>query len=125
MTRFVQSCLNHPDSFRFLREDRLLEQNEFKAVFKDGNRAGGKHLSLVYKPNGRGTPRLGLAVAKRFVKTAVKRNLIKRQVRESFRLNKSKIGGFDIVLLVRPSVAKADRREIRETIDRLWRKMKK
>ena len=108
----------------FKREDRLLEQQQFKSVFQDGCRAGGKHLSLVYKPNGRGTPRLGLAVAKRFVKTAVKRNLIKRQVRESFRLNKFKIGGFDIVLLIRPSVATADKKEIRQSIDRLWCKLK-
>jgi ribonuclease P protein component len=68
---------------------------------------------------------LGLAIAKRFVKTAVKRNQIKRQVRESLRQRLSEIGGFDVVLLVRQGIAKADKREIRETIDHLWRKLKK
>jgi ribonuclease P protein component len=66
-----------------------------------------------------------LAIAKKFVKTAVKRNQIKRQIRESMRLHLSEIGGFDVVLLVRPGIAKADKREIRKTIDHMWSKLKK
>lgn len=70
-----------------------------------------------------GHPRLGMAISRKNVKRAVKRNLIKRQLRESFRLQRAIIGDFDVVVLARPGVDRLTRYELREQIDECWQKI--
>jgi ribonuclease P protein component len=54
------------------------------------------------RPNGLGHPRLGLTVPRRVGK-AVRRNRLKRLLREAFRLNQHELPqGMDYVVLVRP-----------------------
>lgn len=65
-------------------------------------------------------PRLGMAVSKRHARRAVRRNSIKRQIRESFRLCANRLGPLDIVVLTRPSVAEEDPRNLRKEIDQLF-----
>lgn len=56
-------------------------------------------LFQVYaRPNGLDHPRLGLVVGKKVAKRAVRRNYIKRTVREWFRLNQHQLGGMDYVV---------------------------
>jgi ribonuclease P protein component len=45
--------------------------------------------------------RLGLIVAKRHLKQAVKRNYIKRAIRESFRQHQERLSGLDLVVLLK------------------------
>lgn len=49
-------------------------------------------------------PRFGVVVGKKQVKSAVRRNLIKRLARENFRLRRNSLAGYDLVLrlLIRP-----------------------
>ncbi len=70
-----------------------------------------------------GHPRLGMAISKKNVKRAVKRNLIKRQLRESFRLHQAIIGDFDVVVLAKPGSDRLPRHELRNEIDGCWRKI--
>lgn len=72
-----------------------------------------------------GHPRLGMAISRKNVKHAVKRNLVKRQLRESFRLHQAIIGDFDVVVLARPGIDKLTRHEVREQIDGCWQKVAK
>ena len=72
-----------------------------------------------------GHPRLGMAISRKNVKLAVKRNLIKRQLRESFRLHQAIIGHFDVVVLARPGVDRLGRQELRAQIDDCWQKIAK
>lgn len=69
-------------------------------------------------------PRLGLLVGKKKVKKAVKRNKIKRIVRESFRLNKYNLTGLDIVFISQFGIDKIMPKEIKLTLDRQWLKLK-
>lgn len=75
--------------------------------------------------NDLGHPRLGMAISRKNVRRAVKRNLIKRQLRESFRLQQAIIGDFDVVVLARPGVDRLPRHELREQINECWRKIEK
>ena len=72
-----------------------------------------------------GRPRLGMAISRKSVRRAVKRNLIKRQLRESFRQHQAIIGHFDIVVMARPGVDSLSRQELREQIDECWQKIAK
>lgn len=54
----------------------------------------------MFIPNSLGIPRLGMVIAKRFIKAAVKRNRLKRLIRDAFRRMKAEIGAFDLVVLI-------------------------
>lgn len=110
---------------RFSRSARLLRPAEFKHVFSGACKVGGRYLTLLARANDLGFPRLGLAISRKNVKTAVGRNLIKRQARESFRLHQATIGSFDVVILGKPGVARLSRREIRALIDEYWQELAK
>ena len=115
-----------PEACRdFNRQLRLLRPAEFKQVFSNACKVGSKHLTMLAIINQLGHPRLGMAISKKNVKHAVKRNLVKRQLRESFRLHQAIIGDFDVVVLARPGVDKLSRGELREQIDHCWQKIVK
>ena len=54
---------------------------------------------VLAKSNHRQHPRLGLAITKKKIRTAVARNRLKRIIRESFRHHKDSLKGLDIVVL--------------------------
>lgn len=72
-------------------------------------------------PNDLSLARLGVIVAKRHVKNAVRRNLIKRLIRESFRLNQEALSGFDLVVLAREGLKKdVSRQDLIRYLRRHW-----
>ncbi|MEK6598716.1 MAG: ribonuclease P protein component [Deltaproteobacteria bacterium] len=73
--------------YSFTKAERILKNKDFISVRKQGKRLASKGLVLFLKTNNLGIRRLGLAVSSK-VGGAVKRNRIKRLLRELFRLNK-------------------------------------
>jgi len=55
-------------------------------------------FQVFARENGLGHARVGLVVGKKVAKRAVRRNYIKRTVREWFRLNQHQLGGMDYVV---------------------------
>jgi ribonuclease P protein component len=87
--------------FVFPKKARLKVRGEFDAVFKGGKKAVGKAFVIYARPNELGFNRLGLAVGKK-AGNAVRRNRIKRMIREAFRLETPSLpAGFDIVCIPR------------------------
>lgn len=84
-----------------------------------------KFFLILTKKNKYNYPRLGLIVAKKNVKLAVKRNRIKRIVRESFRNNKDLIKNIDIVFIAKPGIDKLSSKELRNKIENQWEKLQK
>jgi ribonuclease P protein component len=107
----------------FDRSLRLVLSAEFKHVFANPCKAGGRFLTLLAKRNELDHPRLGLAISRKHVKTAVGRNRIKRQTRESFRLYQDIIGNFDVVVMAKPGVDKIDQRLLRAQLDKQWQEL--
>ncbi len=105
----------------FSTDQRLRKSADFEAVFKNTTvRVSGKYLLLLAKTNELDHPRLGIVVAKKNVSSAVQRNRIKRNLRESFRHNKSRLAGFDLVVLCRRGIDNLDNGSIRLAIAELW-----
>jgi ribonuclease P protein component len=90
-------------AFRFQLHERLRSSAEYQQVKRCGKRLRARHFGVNVAVNGLPHHRLGLVVQKRFW-GAVKRNRIKRCLREWFRLNKSLIAlpGKDIVIVAHP-----------------------
>lgn len=96
-------------SNRFGKDKRLLCASDYRAVFGDAElRSGQKEFLLLARGNSRGYHRLGLAVAKKHVRLATRRNRIKRGAREAFRQLPETSPGLDIIFLTRPGAANMD-----------------
>ncbi|BFM04679.1 hypothetical protein Psyaliredsea_33260 [Psychrobacter alimentarius] len=87
---------------RFTKEQRLLTPAAFREVFDAPDRKlHQSHLMAFVRANTEEKPRMGMAITKRKVPTAVARNLIKRQIREQFRTKAFNIENKDIVFIVK------------------------
>jgi ribonuclease P protein component len=92
----------------FPKHLRLLRRAEFRRVYEEGLRRSTSLCTVFLRPNGLTHSRLGITVPTR-VGNAVKRNRIKRRLREIFRLNRPVIpGGWDIVVNPRAQAAEAE-----------------
>ena len=87
--------------FRLPRQARLRKTEEFQHVYRDGQRAGDGHLLVFAAPNAFGRTRVGVSVSRKHGK-AVRRNRLKRLLREAFRLSQHDLpAGLDLILIPR------------------------
>lgn len=107
--------------FCFPRQVRLLTAGDYQTVFNNTSSKvfAGEFLLLATKRNDN-QARLGLIVAKKNEKRAVGRNRIKRLVRDSFRHNKDKLAGYDIVFLARQGIKELDNPTLSKRVEKAW-----
>ncbi len=109
---------------RFGSENRLRTPEAYKSLFASGKRTGDQHFLFIYGKNNLSYARLGLAVPKKNIRLATKRNRIKRLIRESFRSHKSLLKGLDIIVLVRRQPDTDCKSKNRNRLDRNWKIIK-
>src|SRR5690348_11117924 len=86
----------------FPKTRRLRTREEFSAVYDAKVRESRGPLMIYARPNGLEYPRLGLSTSRK-VGTAVRRNRIRRLLREAFRhLQHDLPAGYDLLIVVRP-----------------------
>ena len=113
-------------SARFTKQQRLLTPAAFREVFDAPERKlHQSHLMAFVRTNTHEQPRVGMAITKRKVPTAVARNLIKRQIREHFRIKSLKLESKDIVFIVKKSVKGLDSKELKNEINNIFKKIEK
>ena len=90
--------------FFLTKADRILKRHEFIALSKSGRRIQNEHFIAIFAAAERSRSRLGITVTKKVGK-AVKRNRIKRFVREFFRLNRRRYSGkWDINIIAKRQI---------------------
>ncbi|MFQ5807076.1 MAG: ribonuclease P protein component [Phycisphaerae bacterium] len=105
------------ENFSFSHRRRLRRQSAFKRLLREGKRAGDQRLQVWARPNDLGYSRFGVIVGRKHG-SAVRRNRIKRVLREAFRLSRAALPrGLDIACAPRVG----GETELRETIESLRR----
>ncbi len=118
----------------FGKDLRLLNANDFKAVFDDAPfRASHQHLLILARTNpalnapvlsdDAMCPRIGLVIAKKNIPLAVQRNRIKRIARETFRQQQDKLSGIDAVVLARRNLDSLDNAELHSLFNKQWQRV--
>jgi ribonuclease P protein component len=97
-----------PKDERFPRSHRLLRRSEFIRIQQQGKRVHTAHFVILVMRGPSSAARLGITAGRR-VGCAVRRNRIKRVVREVFRRNRELFpDDCDVVLVARPGADRLD-----------------
>ena len=113
----------------FPKTRRLLTSTAFKGVFDHVDKKFYTKGILVLVKKNKALeepsavnlpPRLGLVVSKKNVSLSSNRNIFKRSIRESFRINQQLLQGLDIVVLVRKDIIEIDRKSLWQALNQLW-----
>lgn len=103
------------------RSARLLTGGDFRRVFaRPLFSVSCRRFLMLAAANGGEGPRLGLAIAKRRIPTAVGRNRIKRLARESFRRRRERLPSLDLVVQARAGAGELANRDIMARLDSLF-----
>lgn len=99
--RAEKDCQLKLFSRRLLKDHLVRKGWEFERVYRGGKRLHGEGFTLICLPNQTKSSRLGISVHRK-IRGAVKRNRIKRIIREAFRVEREQFpAGMDIVFAVR------------------------
>ena len=105
----------------FTPAQRLHNKSEFDRVYKDARRFADALFAIFVRANDGPGARLGLSIAARIIGGAVRRNHLKRLIRESFRYHHHELPAVDIVINARAGARDADNESIVRSLERHWR----
>ena len=91
-------------------------------MFEDPVRSSDRYFSVLARARAQGVSqaRLGLAVAKKRIRRANRRNRVKRLVRESFRENQDRLAGLDLVVIATATADREPGTVLRGSLGRHW-----
>ncbi|HHY83283.1 MAG TPA: ribonuclease P protein component [Clostridiales bacterium] len=98
---------------------RLRKKSDFQSTYKKGRSLGHPLLVMIYRKTNKSDIRVGFSITKKFGK-AVKRNRIKRQLREIVRSQLNKLNpGYDIIFVVRKEAGEASFKDLESAVNNL------
>ena len=112
--------------FELDKTARLTGKNRFSRVFRTRRVHANRFFLIHYarelaaSESGSGA-RLGITVSRKVHASAVQRNRIRRQIRESFRLRRQCLINTDYVVRARPAAAQLDNAALRQALNELWK----
>lgn len=105
----------------FGKQHRLRRRREFRRVFGRSDKPVCEAAFVVhYCANTLGRPRLGLAISRKVSGNAVRRNKVRRIVKESFRLCIPQLDALDFVVTGRAKLAEYSARELADMLVHAW-----
>ncbi|HLD46590.1 MAG TPA: ribonuclease P protein component [Desulfobaccales bacterium] len=109
---------NPKGTARFPKAARLRHRQEFLRAQAQGKRFHTRHFGVTLAPMAEGHPRLGLVATRRLGK-AVRRNRVKRLLREFFRRHRTTLPAFDLVIMAKKGAAALEYHQVEEELGRL------
>lgn len=92
--------MSAPQAHTLPKEERLCGKTTVSALISDGKWGTTEHLRFCWAAGREtGRNRILVSVPKRFFKRAVRRNLLKRRIREAYRLQKERLGAAGVDLM--------------------------
>ena len=100
--------------------EKVLKSVEYRTIVKGGKSKNTEHFKVFVWPNGVSKRRLGITASRR-VGSAVKRNRIKRLLREFFRLHKSCLPpSSDLLFIAKPGADRLDYTQLCEELKKVF-----
>ncbi|QCI18587.1 ribonuclease P protein component [Buchnera aphidicola] len=107
-------------NYFFKKKSRLLKSINFKYVFKKYYIQKKVEIVVLGRPNLLGYPRLGISISRKNIKYAYKRNIIKRLIRETFRLLQHKLISMDFIVIAKKNIIFLSNKNIINILENLW-----
>lgn len=110
--------------FSYPRRLRLLTGRDFQSVFDDVQlKVPDQSLLILSRPNNLDQARIGFVISKKNVRLAVKRNRVRRIIRESFRLNQHNLPAVDIIILARKGLGEMENQDVHKLMKKCWSRL--
>ena len=109
---------NPKGTARFTKAARLRHRQEFLRAQAQGKRFHTRHFGVTLAPMAEDQPRLGLVATRRMGK-AVRRNRVKRLLREFFRRHQTGLPAFDLVIMAKKGASSLGYHQVEEELGRL------
>ena len=103
-----------------MRSERLLHSEDYRRTIENRCRSDDQLFTVYAAKRKTGNARLGITVSRRVSIKAVRRNRLKRRVRESFRNHKKPLAGLDLVVIARQEANKTGRLEVDQSLLGHW-----
>jgi len=110
---------SNPGGLWVKKQFRLRKRSDFNYTYRKGKSLANYCLVLIYRKTNDKVTRVGFSISKKFG-SAVKRNRIKRQLREIYasKINNIK-AGYDLIFVVRKGAKDADFHRLKNQMENL------
>ena len=106
-----------------MRSERLLHSEDYRRTIANRCRSDDQLFTVYWAKQKTRDARLGITVSRRVSTKAVRRNRLKRRVRESFRYHKQPLAGLDLVVIARQEANKIGRLQVDQSLLSHWRRV--
>ncbi len=118
----VIACPSKIKKFGLSKDDKVRKSSDYQRIMQKGSKYRASQFNVRTLRNQSGRTRLGIAVSKKAGNACV-RNLIKRRLREYFRLNRDKLPpDMDIVFIAQKAASTLNTKQLQEELDRFFGK---
>ncbi|APC97720.1 ribonuclease P protein component [Francisella frigiditurris] len=109
-----------------LQKNNILGSDEVKKAFADvQNKISTEHFTFLIALRQKETAGVCVIIAKKNVKKAFKRNLCRRLIKESFRLNKGSFSQKSLLVIAKRSAANATKESLWASIEKFYQILEK
>lgn len=109
----------------FKKDERLKKRPEFKSLYRDGKKISRDEFVIYFAPSRGNRGKLGVVISSSLC-NAVKRNRLRRIIREAYRLNKGVLKpGQDIIVRPKKSMILISAKEAETLLVKVFKEMVK